>query len=161
MGYRWNNFVSNDRLFRETGLSQVTCMIRKRQLWLFGHVVRLPESDSVGRVVSKETIPAWRRPRGRPPCPGCRKLMAIAGSWDYQERHTHSTPLAGTPWSGAEPWPPRRATSACASISCNSSRCAARRNSQWVTVNWLHTPCGMIAKKRWGMITQSSSKQWP
>ena len=31
MGYRWDNFVSNDRLLHETGIGhQVTCMIRQR-----------------------------------------------------------------------------------------------------------------------------------
>ena len=68
MGYRWDNFVSNDRLLRETGVAhQVTCMIRQRQLRLFGHVARYPESDPVSRVISEEINPAWRKPRGRPP----------------------------------------------------------------------------------------------
>ena len=59
MGYRWDNFVSNDRLLRETGIAhQVTCMIRQCQLRLFGNVVRYPESDPVSRVISKEIGPA-------------------------------------------------------------------------------------------------------
>ena len=68
MGYRWDNFVSSDRLLRETGIAhQVTCMIRQCQLRLFGHVARYPESDPVSRVITKEVSRAWGRPRGRPP----------------------------------------------------------------------------------------------
>ena len=68
MGYRWDNFVPNDRLLHETGIDhQVTCMIRQRQLRLFGHVARFPESDPVSRVISKKVSRDWRRPRGRPP----------------------------------------------------------------------------------------------
>ncbi len=68
MGYRWDNFVPNERLLHETGIGhQVTCMIRKRQLRLFGHVARFPESDPVRRVIPKEVSRDWRRPRGRPP----------------------------------------------------------------------------------------------
>ena len=37
--------------------------------------------------------------------------MNIAGNWDWQEGCVHGTPLAETPRAGAEPWPPRRATS--------------------------------------------------
>ena len=68
MGYRWDNFVPNDRLLHETEIDhQVTCMIRQRQLRLFGHVARFPESDQVSRVISKKVSRDWRRPRGRPP----------------------------------------------------------------------------------------------
>ena len=55
------------------------------------------------------------------PCPGCRESMVITGSWDYQEGCAHGTPLAGNPWAGAEPWPPRCATPACNPISSSSS----------------------------------------
>ena len=36
MVHRWDNFVSNEIALHETGMSQVTCMIGKRQLRLFG-----------------------------------------------------------------------------------------------------------------------------
>ena len=66
MGYRWDDFVSNHRLHRETGVGPVTHTIRDRQLRLYGHLARLPEVDPAHRVVSTRDNPGWRRPRGRP-----------------------------------------------------------------------------------------------
>ena len=66
MGYRWNDFVSNQRLLRETKSEPVTSIIRDRQLRLYEHVARLPDVDPAHRVVSVRDNPAWRRPRGRP-----------------------------------------------------------------------------------------------
>ena len=42
MGYRWDSFVSNERVIYATGKSQVTSIIRLRQLPLFSHLVKLP-----------------------------------------------------------------------------------------------------------------------
>ena len=67
MGYRWDNFVSSDRLLLETGMSLVTCMIRQHQLRLFGRVGRFSGSKPVSRVISEEIILDWRRPKGRSP----------------------------------------------------------------------------------------------
>ena len=67
VGYRWDNFVSNDRVLPETGMGMVTCMIQKHQLRLFGHVVRFPGSKTVSRVISEGISRAWRRTRGRSP----------------------------------------------------------------------------------------------
>ena len=80
IGYRWDNFVSNDRLLCERGMRLVTCMIQESQLRIFGQVERFPKSNPVGRVISEEISPASRRTRGRP---GGRELMVIAGSWDW------------------------------------------------------------------------------
>ena len=66
MGYRWEDFVSNDRLHRETGVGPVTHTIRDRQLRLYGHLARLPEVDPAHRVVSTRDNPGWRRLVGRP-----------------------------------------------------------------------------------------------
>ena len=66
MGYRWNDYVSNRSLLRETGLPEVTSMVRQRQLQLYGHVARLPETDPANRVLAVADNPDWRRPRGRP-----------------------------------------------------------------------------------------------
>ena len=66
MGYRWNDFVSNQRLLHETGSRPITSIVRQRQLRLLGHVARYPEVDPAFRVVSERDNPAWRRPRGRP-----------------------------------------------------------------------------------------------
>ena len=66
MGYRWDDFVSNERLYHETVSRSVTSVVRERQLRLYGHVARLPEVDPAHRVVSVRDNPGWRRPRGRP-----------------------------------------------------------------------------------------------
>ena len=66
MGYRWNDFVSNQRLLRETESRPITSIVCQRQLRLYGHVARYPEADPAHRVVSVRDNPAWRRPRGRP-----------------------------------------------------------------------------------------------
>ncbi len=51
MGYRWNDFVSNQRLLHETGLRSVTSRVCERQLQLYGHVACLP-NDPAHRVLS-------------------------------------------------------------------------------------------------------------
>ena len=66
MGYRWYDYVSNQRLLRETDSRPITCIVRERQLRLYGHVARYPEVDPAHRVVSVRDNPVWRRPRGRP-----------------------------------------------------------------------------------------------
>ena len=66
MGYRWYDFVSNQRLFHETDSRPITSIVRQRQLRLYGHVARYPEADPACRVVSVRDNPTWRRPRGRP-----------------------------------------------------------------------------------------------
>ncbi|KAG0710593.1 putative uncharacterized transposon-derived protein F52C9.6 [Chionoecetes opilio] len=66
MGYRWDDYVSNQRLYREAESRPITCIVRQRQLRLYGHVARYPETDPSHRVVSVGDNPAWRRPRGRP-----------------------------------------------------------------------------------------------
>ena len=46
--------------------------------------------------------------------PVCRESIFIARSWDWQQGRRNGSPPVETPWLGGEPWPPRRATSACA-----------------------------------------------
>ena len=66
MGYRWYDRVPNQRLLQETDSRHISCIVRERQLRLYGHVVRLPEIDPAHQAVSVEDNPEWRRPRGRP-----------------------------------------------------------------------------------------------
>lgn len=66
LGYRWDDFVSNHRVLQEANLRLGTCMIRERQMRLFGHVARFPAADPVHGVLSSRVPPEWRRPRGRP-----------------------------------------------------------------------------------------------
>ena len=66
LGYRWSDFVPNDRLLREAGMRSVTCIIRERQLRHFGHVARFPQVDPAHRILSLRDPRGWRRPVGRP-----------------------------------------------------------------------------------------------
>ena len=52
LGYRWSDFVSNERLLRETQMRFVTCIVHERQLRLYGHVARFPDADSLSEGVS-------------------------------------------------------------------------------------------------------------
>ena len=66
MGYRWYDFVANQRLFRETDSRPITSIVRQHQLRLYGHVARYLEADPAYRVVSVRDNPTWRRTRGGP-----------------------------------------------------------------------------------------------
>ena len=95
MGYRWYDFVSNERLLRETDSRHVTSIICERQLRLYGHVARFPEIDPAHRVISAGDNPEWRRPRGRPRNSwlgkvdrSCREMfgMGRAAAWGLARR---------------------------------------------------------------------------
>jgi len=66
LGYRWSDFVSNVRLLRETQIRFVTCIVRQRQLRLYGHVARFPDADPAHQILSPREPREWRRPMGRP-----------------------------------------------------------------------------------------------
>jgi len=44
----------------------VTCIVRERELRLFGHVAHFPDADPAHQILSARESPEWRRPRGRP-----------------------------------------------------------------------------------------------
>ena len=66
LGYRWLDFVSNQRLLRETQMRFVTCIVRERQLRLYGHVARFPDADPAHQILSAMEPREWRRTMGRP-----------------------------------------------------------------------------------------------
>ena len=66
LGYRWSDFVSNEQLLRETQMRVVTCIVRERQLHLYGHVVHFPNADPAQQILSAREPREWRRPMGRP-----------------------------------------------------------------------------------------------
>ena len=66
LGYRWLDFVSNERLLRETQMRFVTCIVREHQLWLYGHVARFPDADPAYQILSAREPREWRRPMDRP-----------------------------------------------------------------------------------------------
>ena len=65
-GYHWSDFVSNERFLRETQMRFVTCIVRERQLWLYGHVAYFPDPDPAHQILSVREPHEWRRPMGRP-----------------------------------------------------------------------------------------------
>ena len=65
LGYRWSDFVSNDRLLRETGFRYATCIVRERQLRLLGHVSRFTGSDPAHKALFVASV-GGIRPVGRP-----------------------------------------------------------------------------------------------
>ena len=52
LGYRWSDFVSNERMLRETQMRFVTCIVREHQLRLHGHVARFPDGDPAHQILS-------------------------------------------------------------------------------------------------------------
>ena len=44
----------------------VTCIVRERQLRLYGHVARFPDADPAHQILSVREPREWRRPMGRP-----------------------------------------------------------------------------------------------
>ena len=66
LGSHWSDFVSNERLVRETQMIFLTCIVRSRQLRLYGHVARFPDADLAYQILSAQEPCKWRRPKGRP-----------------------------------------------------------------------------------------------
>ena len=66
LGYHWSDFVSNQRLLRETQMRFVTCIFCEHQLWLDGHVANFPDTDPAHQILSAKEPHEWRRPMGRP-----------------------------------------------------------------------------------------------
>ena len=82
MGYRWNDFVSNQRLLRETESRPITSIVHQRQLRLYGHVARYPEQ--LGLPISERDNPEWRRPRGAPKkfVAGANRCFLLGATWN-------------------------------------------------------------------------------
>ena len=66
LGYCWSDFVSNKQLLRETQIKFATCIVRERQLRLYGHVARFPDADLAHQISSVREPHEWRKPMGRP-----------------------------------------------------------------------------------------------
>ena len=64
LGYRWSDFVSNERLLRETQMRFVSFIVRVHQLRLYGHVARFPDADPAHHLLSAREPREWRRPMG-------------------------------------------------------------------------------------------------
>ena len=66
LGYCWLDFVSNERLLRETQMRFVTCIICECQLRLYGHVALFPDADPAHQILSAREPHDWRRTLGQP-----------------------------------------------------------------------------------------------
>ena len=70
----WHDFVSNDEVLHRTALFDVSYIVRKRRLGLFGHVARLRNdvpANQILRICAKTRYgerpsQEWRRTCGRP-----------------------------------------------------------------------------------------------
>ena len=51
---------------REDGMRQFTCIIRERQLRIYGHVARLLAQDPAHRILSSQDPCGWSMPLGCP-----------------------------------------------------------------------------------------------
>ena len=66
LGDRWSDFVSIERLLRETQMRFVTCIAREHQLRLYGQVARFPDADPAHQILPAREPREWRRSMGRP-----------------------------------------------------------------------------------------------
>ncbi|KAG2457731.1 SIX6 protein, partial [Polypterus senegalus] len=66
LGYHWFDFVLNERLFMESRMRHITCIVREHQLRHNGHVVLFPMGDSVRKILIVGDPSGWTRPRGDP-----------------------------------------------------------------------------------------------
>ena len=73
---RWHDYISNDRVLREAGLREVTCIVRERQLRLYGHVARLLVEDPAHRNLSCRDPSDWTMPTGRPQASWLRHVVS-------------------------------------------------------------------------------------
>ena len=64
LGYHCSDFVSNERLLRETQMRFVTCIVHERQLRLYGHVAHFPDTDPTHQILLAREPREWRRPTG-------------------------------------------------------------------------------------------------
>lgn len=60
--YHWNENLSTVILLRETESSPITCIVRKRLLWLYEHVELNPEVDFTLQIVFVRDKSEWRIP---------------------------------------------------------------------------------------------------
>ena len=63
-GYRWSDFVSNERLLGEILMRFVTCIVHDHQLRLYGHMVGFPGADPAHQILSVRLPREWRWPMG-------------------------------------------------------------------------------------------------
>ena len=113
LGFRWSDFVSNERLLKETRIRFVTCIFRERPLQLYGHVAHFPDADPAHQILSAKEPREWRRPMAQPRTCGCSRLISISRRWGWA-RHLPGGGQKEAP--GSRKWMQRRAALAHAPI---------------------------------------------
>ena len=68
-------------ILSEAGLRQVTCIVRERQLRLYGHVARLSTENSAHRILFCRDPRGWIMPRCVHTLHGCDRWSSIWGIW--------------------------------------------------------------------------------
>ena len=108
LGNRWSDFVSNEQLLRETQMRFVTCIVRERQLRLYGHVAHFPDADPAHQILSVRKPHQWRGPMGQPHASWLQQIAQhlIEMGW---ARHLPRGWPDGGPWSTGGKWSQRRA----------------------------------------------------
>ena len=66
--------MSNDLVLGEAGLRQVTCIVRDRDLRLYGHVTRFPAESPANQILFVDI-------RGTGPCRGCLNTLDGCVRW--------------------------------------------------------------------------------
>ena len=102
LGYHWSDFVSNERLLRETQMRFITSIVPECQLQLYGHVAHFPDADAAHQILSARESHEWRRPMGRPRASWLQQVdqhlkemgMGQASAWGMARRR----PLEGGGW---------------------------------------------------------------
>jgi len=93
----------------------VTCIVRERQLWLYGHVARFSDADPAQQIFSVRESREWMRPMGRPRSSWLQQVdqHLKEGGW---ARHLAGEWADGGPWCTSGKSTQRRAALAHASI---------------------------------------------
>ena len=106
LGCRWSDFLSNEQWLRETQVRFVTCIIRERQLRLYGHVARFPEADPAHQILSARESREWRGQWADHVPRGCSRLISISRRWGWARHLPEGWPDRG-PWSTGGKWTQR------------------------------------------------------
>ena len=114
LGCCWSDFVSTERLLRETQMRFVTCIVRERRLRLHGHVAHFPDADPAHQILSTRYFVSGGG-QGADYVLRCSRLIGISRRWEWA-RHLPGGWPDGGPWITGGKWTQRRAAPAHAPI---------------------------------------------
>ena len=115
LGYRLSDFVSNERLLRETQMRFIICIVREHQLWLYGHVACFPDTDPAHQIpVQQGSLMSGGGQRADHVPRGCGRLISIS-RWGWTRHLPGGWPDRGL-WRTGGKWTQRHAALAHAPI---------------------------------------------